>query len=108
MSVTTESHDAPETTSNRPHFDAHDPEVCEAFDKSFVAELSTDLINAMTIEELIRVIRAGELPGPVWNGLTRRLAYYDRQTLVRLAHLVRRSCQPRQPHSVATCTTCQC
>jgi hypothetical protein len=69
------------------------PKGCEALDKSSVAELSAALIESMTCEELIRVICAAELPTLFRPDLQQSIAFYDRETLKRLAYLARRCCQ---------------
>jgi hypothetical protein len=67
----------------------HEP---DALDKPAVAELSNEAIEEMTPEELRRLIAASEHP---WAGqrLERRLAFCDRDMLVRLAFLARRCCR---------------
>ena len=65
----------------------------EALDKSAVAELSATLINAMTRDELVRMIRVASLPVLLCPDLDRHLPFYDRETLTRLAYLARRCCE---------------
>jgi hypothetical protein len=69
------------------------PQKCEPLDKSAVAKLSESALNDMTCDELVHVIRAAELPMLCLTELQRRLPFYDRETLKRLAFLARRSCQ---------------
>ena len=68
-------------------------ERCEALDKSSIAELSAALIDSMTCGELVQMICASKLPILRRSNLHGRLAFYDRETLVRLAHLARQCCQ---------------
>lgn len=68
---------------------------CEALDKSAIAELSAGLIDRMTCDELVRIIRAAEVPVLGRPDLYGRLPFYDRETLQRLAHVARRCCQMR-------------
>jgi hypothetical protein len=69
------------------------PKGCETLGKSSVAELSAALINSMTCDELIRVIRAADLPTLFRPELQQSIPFYDRETLKRLAYLARRCCQ---------------
>ena len=64
----------------------------EPLDKPTIAELSNGTIEEMTDGELRRLIAASGHP---WrsNRLDRRLAYCDRETLIRLAYLARRCCR---------------
>jgi hypothetical protein len=64
----------------------------EALDKAAIAEIPTGLFSQMSREELIRVIRASELP-LVDARTLERFQYLDRATLQRLAHLARRCCR---------------
>ena len=68
------------------------PAADEVLDKPLIAELSNTAIEQMTSDELRHVIAASEHP---WTGrrLERRLAYCDRETLLRLAYLARRCCR---------------
>ena len=68
-------------------------EKCDALDKSAIVELSATLIDKMTRNELIRMIRASELPSMLGPELQQRLEFQDGDTLVRLAHLAWRYCQ---------------
>jgi len=68
-------------------------EKCDALDKSAIVELSATLIDKMTCDELIRMIRVSELPSMRGPELQQRLEFQDRDTLVRIAHLARRYCQ---------------
>jgi len=64
----------------------------EALDKSTIADLSSASISEMDREELIRVIRAAELP-LIDARILARLPDLDPATLERLAHLARGCCQ---------------
>lgn len=66
---------------------------CEALDRDAIGELSSDLIDRMTCEELARVIRASGVAELERWDCDGHLGLYDRTTLVRLAHLARRCCQ---------------
>jgi len=68
---------------------------CEALDKSSIAKLSAASIDSMTCDELVRVIRAAELPTLFRPHLDQYLPFYDRETLKRLGYLARRCCQTR-------------
>lgn len=59
----------------------------EALDKSALAELSAAVINDMTCDELVRMIRVANLPTLLRSDLDRHLPFYDRAALMRLAHL---------------------
>lgn len=65
----------------------------ESLDKSSVAELSAAVLVEMTPAELITVIRAAKLPGYVDSNFDRHPDRYDRPTLLRFAHIARRSCR---------------
>jgi len=66
----------------------------EALEKSAVAEIAMGLFSKMGPQQLIRVIRAAELP--LLDARTsERLQYLDRATLQRLAHLAQRCCRNR-------------
>jgi hypothetical protein len=67
--------------------------IVEPLDKSSVAEMSAGLIDSLGPEELIRVIYAADLPVVFCHELPARLAFCDRETLRRLAHLARRCCR---------------
>ncbi len=69
------------------------PKSGEMLDKSSIAELSAALIDGMACDQLIRVIRAAELPTQFRPDLQQCLPFYDRETLKRLAYLARRCCQ---------------
>ena len=64
----------------------------EALDKSDVAELSLLQISRMTCDELIRVIRAAQLP-LLRPDVDEQLEFQDRPTLERLVYLARRCCR---------------
>jgi hypothetical protein len=64
-------------------------------DKINIAELPVRFIAEMSREELIRVIRAAQLPLLDPRTL-RRLPFLDRPALERLAHLARRCCRTRR------------
>lgn len=66
-------------------------ETDEALDQATVAELSSKQISRMTRPELVRIVRAGQLPA---SGA--RLKFLDHRTLERLAHLARLSCHNRE------------
>jgi hypothetical protein len=68
------------------------PKSGEAIDKSSVAELSAALIDSMTRDELIQVIRAAELQTLFRPDLQQCLRFYERETLKRLAYLARQCC----------------
>jgi len=61
-------------------------------DKTKIAELPVRFISDMSREELIRLIRAAQLPLVDARTLP-RLPYLDRAALERLAHLARRCCR---------------
>lgn len=67
-------------------------DIIEALDQSDVAELSPVQISRMTRDELVRVIRAAQLP-LVRPEIDEQLEFYDRPTLVRLVYLARRCCR---------------
>ena len=69
------------------------PKSCEALDKSSVAELSAALIDSMTCDELIQVIRTAKLQTLFRPDLQQCLPFYERETLKRLAYLARQCCQ---------------
>ena len=64
----------------------------DALDKSDVAELSLLKISRMTCDELIRVIRAAQLP-LLRPDADEQLEFQDRPTLERLVYLARRCCR---------------
>ncbi len=63
-----------------------------SLDKIKIAELPVRFISDMSREDLIRVIRAAQLPFIDARTL-RRLPFIDRPALERLAHLSRRCCR---------------
>jgi hypothetical protein len=65
-----------------------------SLEKIKIAELPIRFIAEMSREELIRVIRAAQLPLLDSRAL-RRLPFLDRPALERLAHLGRRCCRTR-------------
>lgn len=67
-------------------------EILEALDKADLAELSSVQISRMTCDELIRVVRATQLP-LLRPETDEHLEFYDRPTLERLVYLVRRCCR---------------
>lgn len=93
MSVAISVRSTREVTAQRPTHGVRKVEQSEALHKSSIAELSAALIAEMTCEELCRVIRAADLPTLGGIDIDGRLTFYDRPTLVRLAHLARRCCQ---------------
>lgn len=71
----------------------------EALDKLAVAELSAAVINDMTCDELVRMIRVATLPALLRSDLERHLPFYDHTVLKRLAHLASRCCRKQGPGS---------
>ncbi len=65
----------------------------EALEKSDIAELSAAVINDMTCDELVRLIRVANLPTMLCPDLDQHLPFYDRTVLARLAHLAQRCCR---------------
>lgn len=65
-------------------------------DKLSISMLAAAAINQMTCAELVLLIRDAGLPGPYSPELERRLPFYDRTVLLRLAHLAKRCCQNRE------------
>ena len=65
----------------------------EALDKSDIAEWSAAVINDMTCDELVRMIRVANLPVLLRPDLDRHLPFYDHAVLTRLAHLASRCCR---------------
>jgi hypothetical protein len=64
----------------------------EALDKATIAGLSREIISQLNREELIRVIRAADLP--LIDARTRgQLGHFDRTRLEQLAIFARRACQ---------------
>ena len=72
-----------------------------SLDKIKIAELPVRFIAEMSREELIRVIRAAQLPLLDPRTL-RRLPFLDRPALERLAHLARRCCRTRRAQTRTT------
>jgi hypothetical protein len=66
----------------------------EALDDSLIAELPDDVIARMTRDELVRVIRAADLPLPTGYDAD-RLRLQSQRTLARLAFLARLACRNR-------------
>lgn len=69
----------------------------EGLDPSTIAELNAATINGMSCEELVRMIRAADLPARLRSDLDQHLPFYDHTVLTRLAHLARRCCRTRGP-----------
>jgi hypothetical protein len=63
-----------------------------SLDKNEIADLPVRFISEMSREDLIRMIRAAQLPLIDVRTL-RRLPFIDRSALERLAHLARRCCR---------------
>lgn len=82
-----------EVVAKGPRSTSTKPKSGEVLDKSSVAELSAASIDSMASDQLIRVIRAAELPTQFRPDLQKCLPFYDRETLKRLAYLARRCCQ---------------
>jgi len=68
-------------------------QVCQPLGKSAVAQLTAVVIDGLTCEELVGVIRAANLPPLSRPELQQRLPFYDHDTLRRLAYLARRCCR---------------
>ena len=66
--------------------------MCEALDKWTVAELGAAVINDMTNDELVRMIRVADLPTLLRPDLDQHLPFCDQMVLTRLAFLARRCC----------------
>lgn len=90
-----------ETTVESPPVVSSPPAIRESLDRPMIAELPGDLIDCMTRDELVRLIRAAELPTLLSPSLQRSLPFYDGETLKRLAHLARRCCQGQLTRAVA-------
>lgn len=75
-------------------------DTVEALDKGTVAELSAAVINDMTCDELVRVIRVANLPAQLCPDLDRHLPFYDRPVLTRLAYLARQCCRKQESGSL--------
>jgi hypothetical protein len=65
----------------------------EALCKASIANLNSMVIDNMNCEELVEVIDSSELLTVQCSELPGHLAFFDRETLVRLAHIARRYCQ---------------
>ena len=65
----------------------------EALDRAAVAAAPRAAIERMSRGELIRLIRAAELPHRLCSGDRANLTYLDLPTLRRLAYLARLCCQ---------------
>ena len=72
----------------------------EALDKSDIAALSAAVINGMTCDEMVRMIRVAILPTLLRADLDRHLPFYDHTVLTRLAHLARRCCRNQESESL--------
>jgi hypothetical protein len=86
-----------------PH-DSFSPSLAapSVIDKEAIAGLPIGAIASLNREDLIRVIREGQLP-LVDARTLRRLQFLDRSSLERLAHLSRRCCQTRQTQMTDAC-----
>jgi hypothetical protein len=73
---------------------AFHPEPEEVLDAYTIAELTDRAIEAMTRDELIRLIHAGRYPR-LQADADQHTPYADRATLLRVAFLVRRCCRNR-------------
>ena len=93
MHVMTKFRKSPAVVAEEPRRVPRSPKKSAMLDKSIVAELSMAAIDNMDCEELVLVIRAAELGFLQCSDLNRRLPFYDRETLVRMAYLARRCCQ---------------
>lgn len=93
MPTTTQIRISRESAASEHHQVPLGPERCEALDTSTIAELSATVIGRMTCDELIRVVRGAGLLDCHRYDVQRQLAFYDCETLRRLAHLARRYCQ---------------
>jgi hypothetical protein len=73
----------------------HSPEttISSLLDR-IIAELPIRSISAMSRDDLIHVIRESQLP-LIDARTLRRLPFFDRSALERLAHLARRCCRSR-------------
>lgn len=89
-SLTTEA----DLTPDRATFDRNESTAATAHEQIDVADLPSLRISQMNCDELVRVVRAAQLPF-LNSDVDRRLAFRDRQTLVRLANLARRCCRNR-------------
>jgi len=69
----------------------------DALDKSDIAAVSATVINDMTCDELVRMIRVANLPALLHSALDQHLPFYDRTMLMRLAHLAQRCCRTQGP-----------
>ena len=67
-------------------------DMCEALDKLTVAALGAAVINDMTNDELVRMIRVADLPTLLRPDLDQHLPFCDQMVLTRLAFLARRCC----------------
>lgn len=65
----------------------------EALDNLDIADLSAAVINGMTCDELVRMIRVANLPALLSLDLDQDLPFYDRTVLARRAHLAWRYCR---------------
>lgn len=82
-----------ESSLPRERQEIHSRQHADALDKSNVAELTATVIDGMQSDELIRVIRASDLPMLRGPGLARSLAFLDHSTLKRLTFLARQVCR---------------
>lgn len=64
----------------------------DVLDKADVARLSPQQIYRMSRDEMVRAVRAADLP-LVDRETSQRLMYCDRETLERLVYLARRCCR---------------
>ena len=95
MNITFKRRENGKLNGHEPRRTPRRPVIQEALDRTSIAELSATLIDRMTCEELVRLIRVAALPTLGGAEFQRRLPYYDRETLKRLAHLAWRCCQQK-------------
>jgi hypothetical protein len=66
---------------------------CDGFEALDIAELSAAVINRMTRDELVRMIRVVNLPALLRSDLDQHLPFYDRTVPTRPPSLAQRCCR---------------
>jgi len=81
------------------------PPKRDALDDAIIGDMSVDLIDHMTRDELVRVILAAKLPTLTADDMDWRLPMYECETLRRLAYRSRQCCRYRHEQMTAKAIT---
>ncbi|MDZ4850984.1 MAG: hypothetical protein SGI77_16990 [Pirellulaceae bacterium] len=96
MIGTSKLHDGRRTNDRTKRRLSPKPAEIDAVDEAIIGDLTAGTIERMTRDELVRVILSAKLPTLTSEDIDWQLAFYDCETLRRLAHRSQQCCMNRR------------